>query len=279
MQIKSFLRTHKMLLFFLIVAFIFSILLLFSKSSPKVKTVGIENESLTIEEVLNKYNYFFQFNGSSGSFLTPIKRDLMDYYGKKLVAFTFDDGPNTINTNLLLDGLEKYDAKVTFFIVGNRISKNKEVIKRAYLLGHDIGSHTYNHKNLFQLNNNSILNEINTTNEELKKIIGISPIYLRPPYGNINKKINDLTDMYIICWDVDPLDWKYKDRNKIKENILKNVHDGAIILLHDIYEESVMGALLAMEELEKEGYAFVTISEMAELKGVKLDYDSVYYHF
>ena len=85
--------------------------------------------------------------------------------------------------------------------------------------------------------------------------------------------------MHIINWNVDTEDWKLKDRNLIKDKILEDAHDGAIVLLHDIYTESVEGALMAMEELEKENYAFVTIEEMVQLRGVKLDYDTTYYSF
>lgn len=85
--------------------------------------------------------------------------------------------------------------------------------------------------------------------------------------------------MHTILWNVDSIDWKLKDRNLIKKEILKNVSDGSIVLLHDIYTESVEGALLAMEELEKEGYAFVTIEEMAQIKGIDLDYNTSYFNF
>ena len=116
-------------------------------------------------------------------------------------------------------------------------------------------------------------------NREIKNIIGTSPELLRPPYGNINDHIKSLAQMHIINWDVDTEDWKLKDRNLIKDKILSDVHDGAIILLHDIYTESVEGALLAMAELEKENYAFVTIEEMVQLRGVNLDYDTTYFNF
>ena len=85
--------------------------------------------------------------------------------------------------------------------------------------------------------------------------------------------------MHIICWNVDSLDWQTKDRKKIKKEILKHAGDGDIVLLHDIYKESVKGALLAMEELQKKGYSFVTITELAELKNVSLKYDKTYYGF
>ena len=207
------------------------------------------------------------------------KRDFSKYKDKKLLAFTFDDGPNNKTTSMLLDGLLELDAKVTFFVVGNRISYNTEVIKRAYREGNDIGSHTYSHCNLLNLDNQTILEEINNTNNAINDVLGINPIYFRPPYGNINSHIKSLTMMHTICWDVDSEDWRLKDRQKIKDMILKNAHDGAVILLHDIYEESVMGALLAIKELKKEGYEFVTLTEMLELKEKSLDYDTTYYGF
>lgn len=84
--------------------------------------------------------------------------------------------------------------------------------------------------------------------------------------------------MHTILWDIDPLDWKYKNKNRVADEIIEHAHDGAIILLHDIYKSSVEGALLAMEELEKQGYAFVTITEMAQLRGIDLDYQTSYFN-
>ena len=85
--------------------------------------------------------------------------------------------------------------------------------------------------------------------------------------------------MHIIEWDIDTLDWKYKDKDKIANEIITNAHDGAIVLLHDIYKSSVEGALQAMAQLKEEGYVFVTILEMAELKGITLDYETSYFYF
>ena len=209
----------------------------------------------------------------------PSKRDLEAFKDKKLVAFTFDDGPNTKTTSILLDGLPKYNARVTFFVLGNRVENHQEVLKRAYEEGNQIGTHTYNHLNLLLLEDADILSEVNLSNQIIEKTINKKPTLLRPPYGNINNHIKSLAQMHIINWDVDTEDWKLKDRYLIKDKILSDVHDGAIILLHDIYTESVEGALLAMAELEKQNYAFVTIEEMIQLRGVKLDYDTTYYNF
>lgn len=211
--------------------------------------------------------------------IVPQKRNLDQFSGKKLIAFTFDDGPSTTTTNLLLDGLDKYQARVTFFVLGSRVSQNQDVLKRAYQEGNQIGSHTYHHRNLLRLSDYERMQEIRNTNEEIEKIIGVKPTLLRPPFGNINTDVKKLAGMHIIEWSIDPLDWKYHDKNKVADEIVKNAHDGAIVLVHDIYKSSVEGALLAMERLQKEGYAFVTIEEMTKLKNVTLDETTSYFHF
>ncbi len=207
----------------------------------------------------------------------PNIRDLSQFKDKKLIAFTFDDGPSTSNTNYLLDNLDKYNARVTFFVLGSRVDNNQDVLKRAYLQGNDIGSHTYNHRNLNLLDDVNIIDEVKRTNEKIKEVIGVSPTLLRPPYGNLTSHGKELANMHVILWNIDPLDWKYKNKNRIANEIIEHAHDGAIVLVHDIYKSSVEGALLAMEELEKEGYAFVTITEMAELRGIDLDYQTSYF--
>ena len=209
--------------------------------------------------------------------IIPEVRDLTKYQDKKLIAFTFDDGPSETNTNYLLDNLDKYDAKVTFFVLGSRVNSNKETIKRAYLEGNDIGSHTYNHQNLNLLSDVALIDEVKKTNEAIKEVIGTSPTLLRPPYGNLTDHGKELANMSIILWNIDPLDWKYKDKNRVVQEIIEHAHDGAIILVHDIYKSSIEGALLAMEELQKQGYAFVTINEMAQLRGIELDTTTSYF--
>jgi peptidoglycan/xylan/chitin deacetylase (PgdA/CDA1 family) len=204
------------------------------------------------------------------------ERDSDTFKDKKLIAFTFDDGPSKKNTNKLLDKLDCYQARVTFFVVGSRVYSNRDTIKRAYEMGNQIGSHTYSHSNLIKVSEDKVRNEIDKTNNAIRNVIGVDPTLLRPPYGSVNDKVNSLIDMNIILWNVDTLDWKYKDAFKVKEEILKYAEDGAIILLHDLYETSVDGALLAMDELITQGYAFVTIDEMAKLRGVKLNSSKIY---
>lgn len=204
-------------------------------------------------------------------------RNLKEFSNKKLIAFTFDDGPSYIGTNKLLENLDKYNARVTFFVLGNRVNNYKDTLKKAYDMGNLIGSHTYSHSNLLKLDNYEVMNEIRKTNDAIRNIVNSETIYLRPPYGNINANIREISNMYTILWNLDTEDWKYKDANRIANYIVENAHDGAIVLLHDLYETSVDGALLAMERLQSEGYAFVTIEEMAMLKNVQLDKTKNYF--
>ena len=173
--------------------------------------------------------------------------------------------------------MDKYDARVTFFVLGSRIDSHSDILKRAFLQGNQIGSHTYSHKNLLLINRDSVLREINYTNEKIKEVIGEYPKLIRPPYGNTSIEIKSLSNLSTILWNVDTLDWKYRDKNKVCEEILKSARDGSIILLHDLYQSSVEGALMAMEKLQKEGYAFVTISEMASLKNIELNNKNTYF--
>ena len=204
-------------------------------------------------------------------------RNLKEFSNKKLIAFTFDDGPSYIGTNKLLDNLDKYNARVTFFVLGSRVENYKDTLTKAYKMGNTIGNHTYSHSNLLKLDNYSVMDEIKKTNETIKNITGSETIYLIPPYGNINSDIKNISNMYTILWDLDTEDWKNKDKDRIADYIVSNAHDGAIVLLHDLYETSVDGALLAMERLEKEGYAFVTIDEMIKIKDIQLDINKNYY--
>ncbi len=210
--------------------------------------------------------------------LTPTKRNLNKYKNKKLIALTFDDGPSN-NTKYFIKELQKRDALVTFFVVGNRVKKYEDVLKEAYLIGNQIGSHTYSHKNLLYLNEEEITKEIEKTNEAIYNVIGTKPTIIRVPYGNINKKIRSISNMNHILWNVDTLDWKYKNSNRVYKEIIKHAEDGNIILLHDIFKTSVNGVLKAIDELKKQGYEFVTIDEMVYLKNIKLDKSKTYFNF
>lgn len=194
-----------------------------------------------------------------------------------LIALTFDDGPGNC-TGELLDALKKRDIKVTFFIVGSRVEEYSDIIKREYKEGHELACHTWSHTNLVTLDAAGIQSEITQTKTAINAAIGadIGKMLLRPPGGNYNDTVKSSVGTPIILWSVDPKDWKYRDAETVRSNILASAEDGSIILLHDLYPTSVEGAIAAIDELQAEGYTFVTVSELFRRKGLTLTDGEVY---
>lgn len=235
-------------------------------STKKKTTTTVMQEKITSK----KYTTTQVYNPDRGAYLESIKGN------KKLIAFTFDDGPAPAYTNRLLDNLDRFNARVTFFVVGDRVGKYAETLKRAHNMGNEIGSHAYDHSDLTKLSDAELMKQLEKTNKEVEKVIGVAPGLLRPPYGSYNDKVKAAAGVPVITWCVDTLDWKYKDKKKVCDNILKNAKDGAIVLMHDLYPSTVDGAIMAMDKLQHEGYAFVTVSELAYLKGKTLQPGKVY---
>ena len=167
-----------------------------------------------------------------------IEYDIYNYnvvdYNKKLVALTFDDGPNH-NTSRILDILEKYNVKATFFVLGNNIKGNEKIIKRMSDLGMEIGNHTYSHRLLTKLEDGEIKKEIKSVDDLVFDITNKYPSLIRTSYGSINNRIKRIVDRPLIIWNIDTLDWKYHNSKKIADRVLNKVGDGDIVLMHDIY--------------------------------------------
>lgn len=190
--------------------------------------------------------------------------------GKKLIAITFDDGPS-FYTEKLLDGLDRLEAKVTFFSVGNRVSGNTAVLKRAYLAGHQIGSHSWDHSDLTGLSDSGIRSQFTRSYEALNAIFGSGTTYLtRAPYGSTSSRVRGVVNTPFIDWSVDTRDWDLLNTAKVRDHIVQHAFDGAIVLLHDLYSSSVNGALEAIEILKKQGYEFVTVNALFRRRDVAL---------
>lgn len=214
-------------------------------------------------------NIIKEFKATQNEAMYAQKVDVCLNNYNKIVALTFDDGPNPLTTPKLLDGLAQRNIKATFFLLGSCIEENKDIIKRMYNEGHNIGNHSYSHKNLIALDLQTAKMEYNQTNEILNSIIGTSSIAFRPPYGNYNETIQSFISTPLVLWDIDPLDWKDKDSNKIANHIIQRAKDGDIILLHDIYQTSVDAAFKVIDTLEQRGFNFVTINELLTRNGVE----------
>lgn len=180
----------------------------------------------------------------------------------KRVALTFDDGPSPVYTEQLLDGLKERGVRAAFFIIGEKIEGNEDILKRMIKEGHIIGNHTFSHVQLSTVDYENGLEEIEKTNEAIYNACGITPKYIRPPFGSWNDKMTIDVNMTEVLWSVDPLDWQTKDAGAVARKVLRCVEDGSIILLHDIYGSSVEATFEIVDELQKQGYEFITIDEM-----------------
>lgn len=194
---------------------------------------------------------------------------------KRMIALTFDDGPN-YNTSKIIDVLNKYDIKATFFVLGSRAINNKDILKKMADSGMEIGNHTYNHLLLTKYDENKIRSEIEDTSEVIYSATKKRPKLLRPSYGSVNNKIKKVANMPIIIWDIDTLDWKYHNSKRITSRVVNKVRDGDIILMHDIYSASLNALSNIIPILQDNGYEFVTIDELFYYKGISLENGKVY---
>lgn len=179
-----------------------------------------------------------------------------------MVALTFDDGPDRVYTAKLLDGLAERGVKATFFLVGENIEGNEDLVQRMDKEGHIIGNHTYSHIMLSKEKMEVDFEEIEQTNQKIYEVTGKIPTYIRAPFGARNRELEKEIDMEMILWDVDPEDWKYQNKKRIVNHVMKHVKDNDIVLLHDIFDTSVEAVLEIIDRLQADGWQFVTVDDL-----------------
>ncbi|MCF6460061.1 polysaccharide deacetylase family protein [Clostridium sp. Cult3] len=193
---------------------------------------------------------------------------------KKVVALTFDDGPHPRYTEDILNILDEYDIKATFFVLGKLAETYPDIIKRQWEEGHEIGNHTYSHIDAKNASKEKLLEEYKKTQDIIYSITKYEPKVFRPPYGSFDKKVIDMVEensSMVVLWSAnqDSKDWKNPEIEKIINNTLSNVENGDIILFHDYvyYDEShtVEALKQIIPELKSRGYEFVTLSELLKL--------------
>lgn len=195
----------------------------------------------------------------------------------KQIAFTFDDGPSPYTTELL-DYLQERGFKVTFFLVGDRLASYPNTLKRQVDEGHEIGYHSYAHVEQTTLSNDKIISDFNKSQQTLKDITGAEFALWRTPGGGYNTRVLNCIDLPHIMWSVDSYDWKVRNTQKVYANIMRQAHDGGIVLLHDLYSFSVNGAKLAMDELWAGDYEFVTVTEILSRDGTPPEPNTNYFN-
>lgn len=189
---------------------------------------------------------------------------------KPMVALTFDDGPSQYTPGIL-NILEKYESRATFFEVGNRINQYPDTVLRISRMGCEIGNHSYDHAVLGNASASKIHSEISGTDAKIKAITGKKPTLLRPPYGSIGSSLRSNAGLPMILWSIDTLDWKSRNADAVYQSVMNHVKDGDIILMHDLYGSTRTAVQRIVPELRKRGYQLVTVSELAQYRKVTLN--------
>lgn len=186
--------------------------------------------------------------------------------GQKMLALTFDDGPGR-HTSRVLDTLDKYRARGTFFVLGQQVTGRADVVKRMANEGHEIGNHSWDHALLPPLSPERVQQEVLDTQNAIRTATGgYTPVLMRPPYGASSPALAaclHAQGLTLALWNVDPEDWLHKgDANAVYSAVMGSAHDGGIVLLHDIHEGSVEAIERAVPELMSQGYQLVTMSQL-----------------
>ena len=189
----------------------------------------------------------------------------LNVFKKPLVALTFDDGP-CVFTDTILDILERYDVRATFFVVGKFVENWPKTLLRAVNNGHEVAGHTWHHIRLTDLSNKEIAETIKATSAAIEKVTGVpSSSFFRPPYGEVNRRVTNVCGELgyaLINWTVDPQDWRLLNASLIYDELMKTVRENSIILVHEIFKSTVTAMERVIPALIAEGYEFVTVSEL-----------------
>lgn len=183
----------------------------------------------------------------------------------KVVSISFDAAWGNEQTNTLLDILDEYKVKSTFFLVGEWVDKYPDSVKEIAKRGHDVGNHSDTHAHMTQQSTDEQMKEISSCNEKIKALTGTSPTLFRPPYGDYDNSVVASvknSNMYCVQWDVDSLDWKDPTPQQMVERITSKLTSGSIILMHNGAKNTPEALPMIIDAVRAEGYEFVPISEI-----------------
>lgn len=196
----------------------------------------------------------------------------IDYHENNIVSLTFDDGPSNVTTGIILDILKEEKVKATFFVLGLQAKNNPKLIERIHNDGHEIGNHTYDHKNLSLLSAQGIRQQIEKTQEILKKQ-HLSVNWFRPPYGAGARRARTVADEFnlkTILWTVDTKDWQKSNPSSVEKSVDQYVQNGSIVLMHDTKRVTMEALRNIIHHLKKSKYTFVTLSERQKIVSERL---------
>lgn len=185
------------------------------------------------------------------------------------IAITFDDGPHPVNTPKILDILKEYDVKATFFSLGKNVLRHKKIAQRIVAEGHEIQNHSWSHRDYSKLNSEEIRADLEETSKVIKEITGKEPHLFRPPYGKLadgqGEWISRELGYRLVYWSIDPKDWKRPGSEVITTRVVSNAQKGAILLLHDIHEDTTEAMPEILGHLKRLGFKFITVSRLAAM--------------
>lgn len=194
---------------------------------------------------------------------------LVDYFEgpavgeERLIALTFDDGPNDEFTPQLLDILAKHEVKATFFVMGAYVDEFPDVARRIVAEGHTIANHTYNHPDLSTVSDDEVLKQFIWTQESIEDVTGVWPDLYRLPFGAGGKRVVDLMgNMTSILWNIDSMDWYYQDTTLTYDHIMANLQPNSLLLMHDTHQATPDVIDLLIPVLKERGYHFVSPTEV-----------------
>ncbi len=180
------------------------------------------------------------------------------------IGMTFDDGPHPTNTPALLDILKARNIRATFYVIGWRVAKNPEIVKRIVDEGHELGNHTWSHPALAGVGKTRLFREIDRTNEAIYNAVRMVPVTMRSPYGSLTtaqaKLIHAERGLITTMWSVDPEDWRRPGSSVVANRIVSRSKNGSIVLSHDIHSPTIRAMPAALDGLVERGFEFSTLS-------------------
>jgi len=194
---------------------------------------------------------------------------------EKKIAISFDAAWGDQYTEGILDILDKYGVKTTFFLVGFWVDRYPDMVKKIHERGHEIGNHSSTHPHMSKLSKEKIIKELNNTGDKIYKLMGEKPFLFRPPFGDYNNtliKTAEECGYYTIQWDVDSLDWKELGVAPVVDRVTRNIKNGSIVLFHNNAKYVLDYLPLIIEKLQKEGYKIVPISELIMKENYYIDH-------
>ncbi|AFS77906.1 polysaccharide deacetylase PdaB [Gottschalkia acidurici 9a] len=219
-----------------------------------------------------------EFNINIESVFNPNK-ELPIYYvdsKEKKVSISFDAAWGTEHTEAILDILDKYNVKTTFFLVDFWVTKHPDMVKEIDRRGHEVANHSTTHPKMSELSKEDMIKEIKTTEESIEKIIGKKTTLFRPPFGDYNDSLIQTSreiNYHVIQWDVDSLDWKEMGAQPVVDRVTRNVKNGSIVLFHNNAKYVQEYLPLVIDKLQKDGYEIVPISELIYKENYRMESD------